>query len=239
MTSLLRSALSVWATALLLGGLAASADASPITYSFTSGTATVTVTSGLTTHTPVGGVELTMNGIFVIFDDMIPELIDFEQTLTPAQSFSLTTPYGGFDDVTVESASLKPAGTYSQSAGFAIIPGTLYQVTVGPVLIDAVYSASFSGGSPPDPVNDVMLSFENPSLTATINLGGIGELSMSEVTLGVLPAAGFEGETEDLVIKADIVWQGVMVMAPEPGTSALLGIALVALLVSSRRLVRA
>ena len=226
--------LGVCAVALLLVGLAAQAQAAPITYGFTSGTATVTVTAGVTELTPLGGAPLAMNGIFVTFDDMVPSVDDFEQTITPGETIGLSPPYGGFDEIEIVSASLAPGVGYVGGPGITIVPGSLFQVTLTNVEVTGIYTGSLGAGPESAPIP---ISFTNPNLTATISLTGIGELTMSEVTLGVLDGALF-GETEDLVIKADILWQGIQVLAPEPAPAALVLVA-VAGLVIFRRLLRA
>jgi hypothetical protein len=52
-------------------------------------------------------------------------------------------------------------------------------------------------------------------------------LELTGITLATLPGIAF-GENDDLEIKADIVFVGV-VPVPEPGTAVLLGAGLVAL----------
>jgi hypothetical protein len=216
-----RQWVSAWVILVVCLGASAHATAAPI-YTFTTGTATVTVTAGGVELTGPGGAVLDMSGVFVEFDDGIPLLVDFSMTITPGQMFTLVTPYGGYDEITIESAELTPGVGYSQVSG-TDLGGGFYSVSVVGVLVDAIYGASFSGGPPPTPVAGVALPFTT-FMAASIQVTGSGEFSMVPIDFGSLPV--FPGETDPLVITADITWSGIV---PEPGATILLGLGLMRL----------
>jgi hypothetical protein len=211
---------------LVASTLPITARAAPVNYMFASGTASVQVSTG---GVEIGTGDLVLNGTFAIFDDATPELVDFEFTLVPIQMLNLTTPYGGFDQIVIESATLTPSATYMQSFGFPKANPGEFQVGGGPVLIDAVYSAALSTGPPPDPVSDVPLAFEAPVMTADITIGAMGHIEILQLDLAVLPGAMFD-EPTDLVLKADLIFDGIA-MVPEPTSTLMLilGVSMLAL----------
>jgi len=97
-----------------------------------------------------------------------------------------------------------------------LIGGTEYDVTMGPIVVDAVYSATDSTLTNL-PSGPVPISWSNPSLTATVD-AGLVTLEMKGITLGIIPALA--GETSPLVVKGDITFIGVI---PEPTTGLLVG----------------
>ena len=77
-------------------GLGDGALAAPVTYSFATGSADITVSAGATpitdTLTPP---SLAFNGLFATFDDGTIDLIDFSFSVVPGQTIPLLVPYGG------------------------------------------------------------------------------------------------------------------------------------------------
>lgn len=212
-----------WAAALVTAALtiSGSAHAAPVLYQFVSGQAFITVTAGTTT---LAAAPLTLNGIFAEFDSVVPALTDFDFTTAPNQAINLSSAFGGYDQIVVNSASLSPGAGYTNLFA-SNNGGGNYSVTVAPVHVAGIYSASNSGGPPPPPVNNVPIMFDNTTpLIATIDIVG-GTFTLGGITLAVIPVPG---EAEPLVVKADLTFAGI-VPVPEPGVFALIGLGLAGL----------
>lgn len=196
------------------------AQAAPITYNFVTGSASLIVqkSGGAILATPT----LDFDGAFAEFDAATVQLTDLSFTLTPGQMFTLSSPYGGFDQITVDMAELKPALGYAPTTGTGTNP--YFGVGGGPMEVVAEYMASFSGGPPPLPAM-APVTVPIPSLTGQVTLGAMATFEISGVTLGILPAASFPGETEDLIILANVVWDGQAEPVPEPTVVGLLSLA--------------
>ncbi len=201
--------------------------ASATTFFFTGGTATVTATAGA--DTVLGATVIPLDGAFINFDPLgAGDLVDFSITIPQTSTLNLTTDYGGYDEVVIESASLAPGVGYTninnQSLG-----GGVYTFLAGPIDIEGVYSASDSTNTNP-PVMDVPVPFTDTSLLVGTVDTTLGTLELTGLTLTQLPAAAF-GETDNLVVKADILFTGVV---PEPSTGLLVGVGM-ALMTIRRR----
>ena len=196
--------------------------ATALTYGFTSGTVTITATAGV--NTVMLPTVVPMTGVFVEFDDTgAGALVGFLVTLGPTATLSLTTPYGGFDEVVIESADVSPGvgftNLFNQDLG-----GGLYSVLAAPLDTNGVYSASDSTLVNP-PVMNVAVPFSDTSaINGTVDIN-LGTLELTGITLTQLPAALF-GETDNLVVKADLTFTGVV---PEPSTALLVGLGLLGL----------
>jgi len=200
--------------------VATSASASPITFFFTSGSAQITATAGAT---PIVDATITLGGIFVTFDPVLPEVVSFSITAPQSAPITMLNEYGGFNTFVIESATIDPGATYSN---LSVTPTGVnsWSFLVGPIDVAGVYSASHTSGVPP-PVTNVAAPFVGISfLNGSINTD-LMTFELLGVTLAQLSGAGF-GEANDLIVKADLTWTGVV---PEPGTALLLSSGLVVL----------
>lgn len=212
--------------ALLLAG---PAIAAPITFNFTSGEATVTGT------TDPGGVVLLptttvpMDGDFVTFDAVTADLVDLNLTIPTTMIIALTAQYGGYDEFRIESAMITAGTGFNTVIGNDLGGGFFSFIATG-LDIDGIYSAFDSTTTNPDLLNLPFPFTDSSNISGTININ-TGELTMSGITLAVVPG-GLFSEPDDLSIKVDIAYQGIV---PEPGTAVLLGLGLVGLASSRRR----
>jgi hypothetical protein len=192
--------------ALLWGGRA---SAAPIDYHYTSGQATVTATVGTQV---IGSATLTLNGVSADFDATTGDLTNFQFTTTPNQWIVLNTPFGGFDQVWINSASVVPGPGYANLSTTLLSPGH-WDVSVLPVVVNAVYTAKNSVTLAS--VGPIPLSYTNATpLNASIDVIA-GTFTLQGLTLGVVSVPG---ESNPLVVGANITFTG----APEPGSASLL-----------------
>jgi hypothetical protein len=202
----------------------------PTTFNFVSGSVHITANVvGETTF--LVDTVVALDGAFVDFDDSPVEIPDFSISIAPTGPIAMSGTYGGYDVFSIDSAVLTP-GTLFSSSG-VLVGGTEYSVSMGPIDVDAVYSASDTVLPIIPPVAGVPISFTNPSLSATVDTDLV-TFEMMGVTLGIIPGA-LVGETSDLIVKGDITFVGVI---PEPATGLMLGLGLVALSVSLSRSTR-
>ena len=150
--------------------------------------------------------------------------------LDPNIALTLSTPYGGYDQINIETASL------TSNVGFgAILPpstgGSSYTVFVGPLTVDGSWGATDSSGTNPV-ASGVPISYPVPSLSAVVNTAPL--VSIVGVTLNALDGATY-GEASDLTVLANFAVNNVVVI-PEPGTALLVGSGLLILAARRRRL---
>lgn len=209
-----------WRAAILAAalGFALPAQAASVLYQYTNGSATVTATSVLTT---LGIATFTLNGVFAEFDSDTGMLTDFQFTTTPNQWISLSTVYGGYDQVWVNSASVVPGVGYHTLSATQISPGH-WNVSVMPVDVNAVWTGRNSqtlATAGPFP-----LTYTNATpLNATIDTLA-GTFTLQGITLGVIPVPN----ENPVTVSAVLTFQGATPV-PEPMAFGLLALATVGL----------
>ncbi len=208
-------------------GTSRPASAAPILYDVTSGSVSITVLVGGvvvgSTISPGLSGSLTLDSAAQTMDSL-------NLVLDPNISLSLSTPYGGYDEITIETASL------TSDVGFGpIMPpspgGSGYTVFVGPLTVNGSWGATDSSGTNPV-AGGVPISYPVPSLSAVVNTSPL--VSIVGVTLTALDGATY-GEASDLTVLASFAVNNVVVI-PEPGTALLVASGLLILAARHRRL---
>ncbi|MCP4903661.1 MAG: PEP-CTERM sorting domain-containing protein [bacterium] len=211
--------------ALILSVAPAAAQAAPITYLVTDGSVALTVFTGTTA---IGSSSSpTLSGTVTI--DMANQSLDAVNILlAPNIGLSLTEPYGGYDEITIESASLTDAAGYSSTLT-ASDPGS-FTVLGGPLGVSGTWGGTDSSSTNP-PVGGIPIAYNVSSITAVVN--SAPSIEINGVTLNALSGAGF-GEAEDLTVLANIVVTG-LIPIPEPSTGLLFSLGLGLLAARQRR----
>lgn len=213
-----RGCLAALVAALL--ATAGSASAAPVLYQYTTGQATITATAGSTT---LAVKTLDLNGTFAEFDESTITLTNFNFQTSPDQWLVLSTFYGGFDQVWINSANVVPGPGYGPAAPGSTLPGLgHYQVSVMPVVVNGVYTAKNSVTS--TTLGPVPISYTNVTpLNANIDILA-GTFTLQGVTLGIVPVPG---EALPVIVTANLTFQGAtQVPVPEVQSFGLAALAL-------------
>lgn len=191
--------------------LPVASTATPVVYTFTSGSVDITGTVGTTTLFSATGIPLT--GAFVTFDAANPTLDDFDISGGPSGLITLSSSYGGFDGFTLDSFTLSPGTGYTN---ISVTGGpTMFSFVVGPA--DATGVATAYIGT--TPIMTIPFMETSSAILGTIDIGS-GTLTLSGVTLLVI--SGISGELVPLIVKGDITFTGMVV--PEPAMMTLLAL---------------
>ena len=212
----------VLAALILCAALApAAARAAPITYSVTGGSVVLTVFVG---GTSIGSSSSpSVSGTVTL--DMAGQSLDaLTISLAPNIGLGLTTPYGGYDAIAIESASLSDAGGYSSTViGSA---GGGFTVAGGGARCQRLLGGADSSGTNP-PVTGIPIAYAVPSISAVVT--GSPSVEINGVTLNALSGAAF-GEAIDLTVLANIlVTDLVEISEPSTALLVLLGLGLLGL----------
>lgn len=205
----------------------ASSASAVSTFTFVSGEVHITASAGAT---PIVDTIVDLDGTFIDFETAPVGVPDFKISLQPTGPIAMLSPYGGYDEFTIVEAILSPGTLYSSSG--VLVIGSEYSVLMGPIAVDATYSATDSTLTNPPSGNVHLPIFENPSLTATIDTDLV-TFEMMGITLGVIPPLA--GESSPLIVKGDITFVGAVVV-PEPSTGLLVGMGLFGLGTTQRAL---
>lgn len=216
----------VWSAAAFTLGtfvllFASSVLASPILFTVTGGTASISVI--------VGGVEIgsaenvSVNGNLTL-DNAVHSLDSLSIALDPNVALTLSTAYGGYDQIIIEAASISGAAGFGPTLSSEVVPPNGYTAFAGPLVVTGSWAGMDSTNVNPD-VSNQPISFTVPTFTAVIDTAN-PTISLTGVTLHGLNGASF-GEPHNLAVLASFT----MVAVPEPGTGNLivLGLALFAL----------
>ena len=197
---------------------AGSASAAPVLYQYTSGQATITATAGSTT---LAVKTLNLNGIFAEFDESTITLTNFNFQTSPDQWLVLSTFYGGFDQVWINSANVVPGVGYGPYVPGSTLPGVgHYQVSVLPVVVNGVYTARNSITNVT--LGPAAISYTNATpLNANIDTLA-GTFTLQGVTLGIVPVPG---EALPVIVTANLTFQGAQ-QVPEVQSFGLAALAL-------------
>ena len=218
----IRHTLTLAGAVVSLFGLAGAIQAAPVTYNFTSGTATLTLTSSLGSLLAPNSIVL--DGTQVTFDSTALTVNSFQFVDAGPSPISGQGVLAG-TTLTITNLNIIPGGGYSTLSASGTNP---YNYLVGPVAVSGTYALSGAINQAATPFSSV-----NPSLAGQITLGGVTNLSLNGITLGTftLPAQLGGGSA---TLKADVLFNGVV---PVPAAVWLFGSGLGLLGVMRRRLV--
>ena len=198
------------------------ASAVPIVHPVVGGFVDIEVRLGGVTIGAAPGVALT--GDTVTVDTAALTVDGLRLELAPT-TISLTQPFGGYDEITVESAVLESDAFFSTLGSFG--DAFLFTAVAGPFTVTGSWGATDSAGINPVTSGNA-ISFPVLSLIAIANLNPL--LELNSVTINSIDGAPFGHPGEHLTIVGTYV-----VLTPEPGTALLLGLGLAVLAARRRR----
>ena len=227
LASTFRAGLGFWAVLLMLG-LPLSASAAPITYTVGGGSSvSITVFKGVTLlGTTVG--QLTGS---ITLDNAAQTINDLSLTTSADMPLTLSIPYGGYDQITINSASLNSDVGFGPLAP-ALPIGNAYQALSGGLNVQGSWSATDSFGVNPASTG-VPINFAVQSVTSIVD-ASLFTVTINQVTLNSLAGISF-GEPENLTVVASyLLSTSTLPPIPEPGTALLTGFGLVLMAASAR-----
>jgi hypothetical protein len=218
----IKNALTLGVAVVSLLGAAAGLEAAPVTYNFTSGSATLTLTAPIVGSLLAPASTIGLTGTQVTFDATALQVNSFQFDDAGPSNISGAGLLAG-TTVTITNLNIIPGGGYSTLSASGTNP---YNYLVGPIDVSGSYALSGAINQAATP-----FSSTNPFLAGQITLGGTTNLSLNGITLGVftLPAQLGGGSA---TLKADVLFSGVV---PVPAAVWLFGSGLGLLGVLRRR----
>jgi len=203
--------------------LAGTANAVPVVYDIDSGYVDIVVK--LTDGTQIGSApNVSLTGDSITLDSAALSIEAIRVTISPTP-IALTTPFGGYDNITVESAVLEGDASFSTLLGSGL--PSHYTSLAGPLTVVGSWGATDSTGTNPATSGNG-ISFPVQSFTGVVS-STPSTVTINSVTLNQLDGATY-GETESLVIFGTyFIEASAAVPIPEPGTGVLLAAGITAL----------
>ena len=165
----------------------------------------------------------------VTADTAQTNLEGLELSITPNVPIALSQSFGGFDQITVESATLTSALGFTTLSSSGV--PTFYTANAGPLEVNGFYGASDSGGVA-SPVSNVPISYDVLAITGIVNT--VPFLQVNSVTINALDGTAFGEPGKHLTIVASYYVTAV----PEPGTGLMAAFGLIVLGLRGRRSIR-
>jgi hypothetical protein len=219
----IRRTLKLAGTLVSLLAIGAGAQAAPVTYNFTSGSAALSLTAPGNIQLLQSGSSVPLTGTQVTFDTSPVQVTSFLFNAAGPSLLNGAGPLLG-TTMTVTNLIITPGPGYTTFAGSGTNP---YNYTVGPVSVSGTYSLSGAVNQAATPFSSL-----NPTLSGQVVLAGANTtLSLNGITLGTFtlpPALGGGSAT----LKADVLFTGVV---PVPAAVWLFGSALGLMGVMRRR----
>lgn len=215
---------AILAGAFVIG--AVSAGAAPSVYPVTDGYVNIDMQLNGTSIGSALGVPLT--GVSVTADTAALTLDAIELTIAPDVEIVLSQPFGYYDQVTVESATLVSLPAFSAPSGSGT--SSLYTVNGGPLRVTGSWAGTDSTGTYL-PVTNQLISYDVLAITAVVSSNPF--LAINSVTINSLEGTSFGEPSQNLTILASY-----FVATPEPGTGTLMAFALVVIGWRQRRKAR-
>jgi len=195
---------------------APAAQALPIVYPIVGGFVDIDVRLGGVVIGSSLGVALTGDSVTVDTTALTFDAIRIEIAAT---TIILSQPFGGYDEISVESAILEGSLSFATTASSGI--SGLYTAVAGPLTVVGSWGATDSNGINPDTSGNPIV-FDVLSLIAIVNSNPVVEID--QVTINSIDGTPFGEPGQHLTIVASY-----HVLTPEPGTGLLVALGLVVL----------
>jgi hypothetical protein len=212
----------------LLTFVSTAAQAISVQYNFNSGFVTLSATVG--GEQLIDPLDIPLAGIQVTLDTGTNEILSMELVAPGPIDLTLNRPLAGYDMVTIENLLM----TGTAGSLFQVDPGppTEYFYVADPVDVELTLSADG-----PAPIYGPLV--DEVFTTTTVASGTLfiddiaSTLNLSGITIGFFDPIG--DEELPFVLKGDFVFSGDANPVPEPTTTMLFSICLIAMASSSRR----